>query len=491
MNPGPYRSAPSCFFVFCLVIGLLAGSVIGPFFIWPVVRANFAYVANVCTVLDKRLDESMGDEGPTYRPEFLIEYEVAGQKYRTWTYKAFKFYSSGKAGKQEVLDGFVVGKQYPCWYDPADPNQAVLVRDFQWLEVILALVPLPFLGVGIGGLIYVRKKAREAKGRADASSANEPMSEAAQPYLAGKGRGAHRIVIGFFVLFTVTFFGLIALKTPHGLLTLCMFAEFLVLIVILTRKFRDLPASAAAKPALPLGGFPVPPASDWPTVPRLDSEPRPGQALAFHLATSTSPGCTLFGALFLACFWNGILSIFVVNTVKAHLAGQVWGWLELFLVPFVLVGLGLIGYVLLSLARLLIALGVGRLRVEVSAHPLRAGGRYGFLVDQSGLLPLSRPRLDLVCEEFASYTHGTSTITNTKKVCRLPIFLPGTAEGERGPDGWYATADVPAGVMHSFQTAHNKINWKLVLRGWAAGFLPYTSEYPVLVYPASSEGEGP
>ena len=48
---------------------------------------------------------------------------------------------------------FNVGQSYPCWYDPADPQDAVLARQFRPLFYAAALVPLLFLVIGANFLV--------------------------------------------------------------------------------------------------------------------------------------------------------------------------------------------------------------------------------------------------------------------------------------------------------------------------------------------------
>ena len=108
--------------------------------------------ADPASVLEIFLDESRGDEGGmTYRPDIHIQYSIAGRVYETWTYDIVRAHSSGRAGKQKILDRFAVGRTYPCWYDPAHPETAVLVRGFSWLIYLFMLIPLTFKPSGSGG----------------------------------------------------------------------------------------------------------------------------------------------------------------------------------------------------------------------------------------------------------------------------------------------------------------------------------------------------
>ena len=53
-----------------------------------------------------------------------------------------------------------------------------------------------------------------------------------------------------------------------------------------------------------------------------------------------------FATLFVCLFWNGIVSVFVSGAVESWRAGHPeWG-LNIFMIPFVGIGLGLVGAVL-------------------------------------------------------------------------------------------------------------------------------------------------
>jgi len=77
----------------------------------------------------------------TYVPEYMFEHRLNGKLYSTFGYDNM----GGLMGKAE---SFSVGKAYPCWYDPADPGQAVLARNFYPLFYAGSLLPLAFLLIG-------------------------------------------------------------------------------------------------------------------------------------------------------------------------------------------------------------------------------------------------------------------------------------------------------------------------------------------------------
>jgi hypothetical protein len=154
-------------FVLTLVGGLLAIRLVRE------VRANFCYVEGRCVLLDKRLFEHRG--GGSYRPEFLIHYSVAGREYEAWTYDAVRATTIVRWPKERVLEWFTVGQKYPCWYDPADPSQVVLVRGYGWWTygLLTVFVVLAFL-TGKGFL----RGLRGARRAADAASRVRPGARA-------------------------------------------------------------------------------------------------------------------------------------------------------------------------------------------------------------------------------------------------------------------------------------------------------------------------
>jgi len=129
------------------------------FLVIPVWRVNHQFVEHTCKVLDKRIGQKNSDDGILYRPEIRIEYQIDGKTYRTWVYDIRKGYSSGREEKQAILNRFTVftannPKQYPCWYNPANPEVAVLVRGYSWWIWLVLVVPVSFILIGGGGFLY-------------------------------------------------------------------------------------------------------------------------------------------------------------------------------------------------------------------------------------------------------------------------------------------------------------------------------------------------
>lgn len=122
---------------------------------WQVIRS---YERTTCVVLDKRLDPDPADSARN-RPAIQIEYDVDKKPYKIWTYDARyhhgRGFDSGTESQQQVLDEFIIGRSYACWYDPLHPDQAVLIYGFHWYTWVLLLLPLPFIVIGGSGAGYI------------------------------------------------------------------------------------------------------------------------------------------------------------------------------------------------------------------------------------------------------------------------------------------------------------------------------------------------
>ena len=106
-----------------------------------------------CTVRDKRIGEDRGNSG-LCRPEVQIHYTVAGTPYDPWVYDIHRAYSGSRPEAEAAIAAYVEGQRYVCWYDPARPEVAVLVRGYHGWNWLVLIVPLSFVAIGGGGLVY-------------------------------------------------------------------------------------------------------------------------------------------------------------------------------------------------------------------------------------------------------------------------------------------------------------------------------------------------
>ena len=201
------------------------------------------------------------------------------------------------------------------------------------------------------------------------------------------------------------------------------------------------------------------------------------------LKAAGSPLGKLIGLLFFAVFWNGIVSVFVWEVVKGWSGGKPNWFLTLFLVPFVLIGLGAVGGVLYQF----LALFNPRPRLVVTPGAASPGG----LVQVRWEFRGSTGRIDTLAivlegREEARYRRGTSTYTDTEVFATLPIVEVSDRRDMVAGEG---AVTLPADTMHTFKASNNKILWRLKVNGDIRMWPDVKEEFEFEVLPAPV-GEG-
>jgi len=201
-------------------------------------------------------------------------------------------------------------------------------------------------------------------------------------------------------------------------------------------------------------------------------------ATGLRLKPKVSPRLkTVLVALF-ALVWNGVVSLFAHKVIVAWRVGR-GSWFEtLFLVPFVLVGLGVIVAASYQFLRLFNPRPV----ITVGQQSLPLGGRTWLEWALVGRVDAVR-RLEVYLEgrEQATYQRGTNTITSQGTFLTVPLvettdryeILAGKAE-----------IAVPPDTMHTFEAPNNKVLWRLVVKGDVRRWPDIEEEYPIVVLPA-------
>jgi hypothetical protein len=199
------------------------------------------------------------------------------------------------------------------------------------------------------------------------------------------------------------------------------------------------------------------------------------------LRPAVAPGGKVAAAFFFAVFWNGIVSVFVWQAWGGWQRGDPDWFLTLFLIPFVLVGLGAAGSVIYFL------LATFNPRPEVTlldgpprlGQELRIGWRFSGRTSR-----IRRLTISLEGREEATYRRGTDTVTD-----RETFFSRTLVETESRyeiPRGQTSLA-VPDDTMHSFDGGNNKIIWELQVAGEIARWPDVDEGLPVTIAPLALE----
>lgn len=237
------------------------------------------------------------------------------------------------------------------------------------------------------------------------------------------------------------------------------------------------------------GLAPLSPRSDqtdgFPGLPTGDDQVNsPGTILDYRLPIESPESWALLGFGMFAVVWNAVLVVLAVGAGLDLLGGRLDWLLIALLVPFAAVG---VAGIVLFIRGLVLATAVGPTQVEVSDHPLRPGGTYAVLVAQSGRGGFRGLELLLELEEQATFRQGTDTRTEravvwsqvVKRWCDVELSPGARFEAE-------AEVRLPADVMHSFQSEHNLVGWRFVVRGTPVRWPPFRRVFPVVVFPAEA-----
>lgn len=211
-----------------------------------------------------------------------------------------------------------------------------------------------------------------------------------------------------------------------------------------------------------------------PTVPVAAERLASGPA---ELKPQASPVAKVIGMIVVAAFWNGIVSVFVWQAVKSWQRGHPEYFLTVFMIPFVIVGLGLIG----GVGYFLLALFNPRVRLTISSLAVPIGGAVDLHWQITGRAQaLRRFEIFLEGREEATYQRGTTTVTDKEVFTTIPIF--DTANPWDIQNG-HARLLVPPGTMHTFRAEHNKVLWTLRVHGDIPRWPDVKDEYEITVLP--------
>ena len=106
-----------------------------------------------------------------YAPYFEYQVHTAnGQSYQSSGYDGSDSYTSDRDGQQAIVDRYTIGQSYQCWYNPAHPTQAVLIRQLNWVLIIIGgIFLLVSLFIGSIAFLITRTSMQGAAGGATMS----------------------------------------------------------------------------------------------------------------------------------------------------------------------------------------------------------------------------------------------------------------------------------------------------------------------------------
>jgi len=334
-----------------------------------VIRAP-QWTAVPCQVEFSRVGVHEGDDSTSYSVDVLYSYEAGGTRYRSSRYRLFNLSSSGYGDKRDVVRGLPPGMETTCYYDPSEPESAVMDRSFP-MGILIGLVPAAFFLFGLIGFRYQLRKLR------------------------GEGSQA--------------------------------------------------------------AGFTVAPKVLEPRVGRWGK---------------------LIGNVVFAAFWNGIVSVFVLQVWRDWQRGGA-PWFELlFLTPFLLVGAA----VVIAIPYHVLALFNPRPRLTLTPPVLSPGASASLSWTMSGkAAAIERLTILLEGREEVRTSQGKNSKTLTDAFSRVEI-----ADSGRGLSVAQGSVlfRMPEDAMHSFESGSNKISWVLAVSGRVNRWPDIDLEFPIHVEPS-------
>jgi hypothetical protein len=411
----------------CVGIGVLISAVASALFALDATT----WQETPCKILTANLDESHSDDGTTYRADFTYSYEFDGQNYVGDRDSVTENFGSRKAA-QKLLKSLPVGTEAVCHVDPNEPSESVLDATFPaWYVLWMSLFGLAFGGVG-SAIAYASFKSRQAEKKRRAEQLG--VIDRAEA-LSGSGE--------YFQTDVIDRDG----DQGHSLQT----SQF----------------SGALKSARGRGGPAVHPAD---LVDRRADVPQKAKAESSRLGT-------LVGVTLIALFWNGIVSVFVFGMINDAPGGWMSLFIGLFLVPFVLIGLGLIAAVFHSF----VSLFNPKVSIALSTGAVARGGEIDIAWEVSGgIRSIDRLQIAVVGTEWARYQRGTDTIVDESTFEVVPVISTADATEIRFGS---ATVTIPQESMHTLDRKNNKIKWAVVASGEIAWWPDVLGNFPFRVMP--------
>jgi hypothetical protein len=194
------------------------------------------------------------------------------------------------------------------------------------------------------------------------------------------------------------------------------------------------------------------------------------------LKARTSPRAKFAGAVMIALFWNGIVSIFVGHLISQWRHGRSEVFLTLFMIPFVVIGLVLIGFSIYSF----LALFSPRIALTSNASSAIPGAAVQLSWNLIGNASKVRNlRIYFEGREEATYTRGTRSTTDQSVFATIPI----KELSEVGSASDTVEFVVPVDAIHSFNAANNKIVWAIWVKAEVMRMPDIKDEFPFTVLP--------
>lgn len=214
-------------------------------------------------------------------------------------------------------------------------------------------------------------------------------------------------------------------------------------------------------------------------------QPATPQVATSETITLKRDRSNLFGCGFLLVFaaiWNGIVGtvFFGMLSEGEFSSGDLFPLL--FMIPFVLVGLGVIAL----LVYMFLALFNPRpeLTLTPGAIPLGGTATLGWRFDGNPSR-ISKLTISVCGEEKATYRRGTSSVTDTSVFAKIVLV---ETEAPVDMAAGEVQFTIPEFTAPSFEASNNKIIWQIKVHGDIRRWPDISKEFPIQVVPLPGAG---
>jgi hypothetical protein len=195
------------------------------------------------------------------------------------------------------------------------------------------------------------------------------------------------------------------------------------------------------------------------------------------LKSGASPSAKFLITLGISIFWNGIVSIFLYQFLFE--SNELWVkiFMGLFLTPFVLIGLVMIGAAVYTF----MAIFNPKIEIAMSTGAVPLGEEVDIAWEVVGKASRIRHlNIEVQGQQLATFRRGTSDFTDTEIFERIPI-----CDIEAQPDIQFGSVNIviPEATMHTFEANKNKVTWTIVVSGKIPWWPDVTEEFPFRVSP--------
>lgn len=189
--------------------------------------------------------------------------------------------------------------------------------------------------------------------------------------------------------------------------------------------------------------------------------------------TGMGRGC----ALVFCIGWLGFCIFWCITALKVGSP-----FMMLCTIPHLIFGIGLLCWIAKPTV---LALKVGPPEVEVSGSPLHPGETFRFRFQQPVRQSIAVDKISLrfLFRESATYVQGTTTRTDKDDRVLWEWEQPVASFGAGQSILLEHVLEVPAGAMHTFAAAHNKLQYLVTVHVAIAGWPDFQEEYEVQVVP--------